>query len=332
MTQSPTPASTTEAPVKKRRVSVVIPTRERPAMLRQALASIRALEGPDLEFEICLADNACSAENRQIGEEFGVKYIEAPGKGSSIPRNAALKAATCEYITFLDDDDVYLPGHIRPHIDMLEANPELDGVVGQVIYTDNALRPSGAPHPGEAPGTDIDMKRKMLSGWFPQIGTLVARARCRERYGWFDSKLIGGQDLDWLIRFARQSKMGYVHVPCIYFRLRTSGTYDKLQFKRIGFDRRVFLRHAIPEWRIWRSPSEFLNAYWGTMYHYFIYFSARAAHRAEVGDRIGALRAVAICAWIFPLRTIWHAVRPKPIRRGIVGALSPRRGSVVHKL
>ena len=41
----------------QRRVSVVVPTCNRPAFLREALASIRALEGPDLAFEIIVGDN-----------------------------------------------------------------------------------------------------------------------------------------------------------------------------------------------------------------------------------------------------------------------------------
>ena len=38
-------------------VSVVTPTKNRAELLRSALASVGALEGPDLEFEIIVAEN-----------------------------------------------------------------------------------------------------------------------------------------------------------------------------------------------------------------------------------------------------------------------------------
>jgi GT2 family glycosyltransferase len=45
-------------------VSVVIPTRDRDDLLAEALASVRALEGPDLRLQILVADNGSSARTR----------------------------------------------------------------------------------------------------------------------------------------------------------------------------------------------------------------------------------------------------------------------------
>ena len=44
-------------PAPRPTVSVVVPTCNRASLLREALASIRALEGPDLTFEIIVGDN-----------------------------------------------------------------------------------------------------------------------------------------------------------------------------------------------------------------------------------------------------------------------------------
>src|SRR5262249_34178611 len=133
------------------------------------------------------------------------------------------------------------------------------------------LVPKGLPWPQEAPGEGADLLRKMLSGFFPQIGTTVARAHVRETFGEFDEGLIGGQDLDWLLRISRRHKLGYVAIPCLLFRGRPDGTYDSLQLRRAGYDRKVFFRHAIPEWRIWSSPRDFMRAYAGTLMHFYQY-------------------------------------------------------------
>ena len=176
------------------------------------------------------------------------------------------------------------------------------------------------------------MLREMLSGWFPQIGTTVARASIREKIGYFDLALLGGQDLDWLLRIARRRTLGFASVTCILFRQRAPGSYDTLQYRRIAFDRRVFLRHAVPEWKIWTSPIAFARAYSRTMRHFYEYFSEVSEQRAQRGERAGALRAAWIATTVFPLRALGDLVlRTTPLRRGVLGAFGPSGASLAHK-
>ena len=107
----------------QRKVSVIVPTCDRPALLRQALKSIRALEGPDLTFEILVGDNGSVPETAAVADEFGAIYLKTATRGASASRNVGLRAATGEYLAFLDDDDVWLAGNIRPHLKLLDANP-----------------------------------------------------------------------------------------------------------------------------------------------------------------------------------------------------------------
>src|SRR5690606_1902121 len=109
-------------------VSVIIGTRNRPDTLRVALASIRALEGPDLTFEILVGDNGTTPETPQVVEEFGGVYGRTETYGCAAARNVAMRKVTGEFVAFLDDDDAWLPGHIRPHIAALDADPQLEGV------------------------------------------------------------------------------------------------------------------------------------------------------------------------------------------------------------
>ena len=104
----------------KPKVSVIVPTCDRPALLRQALASIRALEAPDLTFEILVGDNGSDRETPAVAEEFGAVYLKALTRGPSAARNVGLRAATGHFVAFLDDDDVWLPGNVRPHIAQLD--------------------------------------------------------------------------------------------------------------------------------------------------------------------------------------------------------------------
>jgi glycosyltransferase involved in cell wall biosynthesis len=313
-----------------RKVSVIVPTCDRPALLREALASIRALEGPDLFFEILVGDNGRAPETPGVAEEFGAVYLKAPTIGPSAARNVGLRAATGEYLAFLDDDDVWLSGNLRPHMALLDLNPALDAVIGQVIYTDPHLVPFvGPPYPKDAPGNGNQLLKRMLSGFFPQIGTTLARMLVRREIGEFDQTLIGGEDLDWLLRIARQHRLGFVATPCIFFRGRPSGSHDAIQHQRISYDRRVFFRHGLREWHIWNSPLDFANAYAGTVAGYFWYYVDAATERANRGDRRAALRAVASAFSILPLRALYHLIGPRPLRKAFWACIFPWRGKSI---
>jgi hypothetical protein len=165
----------------------------------------------------------------------------------------------------------------------------------------------------------------MLSGFFPQIGTTLARMRVRRDIGEFDEALIGGEDLDWLLRIARRHRLGFVATPCLLFRGRPPGSFDAVQRRRISYDRRVFLRHALREWHIWKSPLDFSKAYAGTLMHFYGYFVAAAVERAERGQRCAALRAIASAVSIFPFRGVYHLIAPRPLRKALWASLVPWR-------
>jgi glycosyltransferase involved in cell wall biosynthesis len=306
-------------PSAPRIVSVAVPTRNRADTLRQALASIRAIEGPDLKFEILVGDNGTAPETKAVTEEFGGIYLRADD-GCGPGRNAGLRVATGEFIAFLDDDDVFLPGNIRPHLAMLDANPKLDAVIGQLIATDPNLENHEPARPEKHPGEGKDLTRALLGGFFPQMGTTVARASTLKTDGLFDESLVYGQDLDWQLRIARRGAMGYTHTPCILFRGRKSHAYDAMALARAGYDRRVFLRHALPEWRLWRSPMEFFRAYTRNIQFFYWYFLFVAGQEADRGDKKKAWASVAGAFYVFPFRASIHLLtRPRFRKAFLVG-------------
>ncbi|MGJ4892945.1 glycosyltransferase family 2 protein [Bradyrhizobium sp. HKCCYLS3077] len=300
----------------RKTVSVVVPTNNRPALLREALASIRAVEQDDIFFEILVGDNGTSPETREIAEAFGAKYLHTSVNGSAAARNIALKAATSEYVAFLDDDDLWTSNHIRRHLQLLASMPELGMVVGQIINTDPQRQPIYGPWPPHVPEGGALVKL-MLSGYFPQIGATVVKTSVREAIGLFDERLIGGQDWDWQLRIARRFGVGFVPEPCVLFRQRPTGHYDELQTKRVAFARRIFFRHAVPEWRLWSSPIDFARSYFETMQHFFYYFVETALFRARNGERAAALKAIWRAFAIFPTRATRSLLSDSPLRDAI---------------
>jgi glycosyltransferase involved in cell wall biosynthesis len=133
--------------IKAPMVSVVVPTRDRPALLREALQSIRALERDGVSFEIIVGDNGTSTDTRLIAEAFDAVYLHTSKNGSAAARNIAMRAATAKYIAFLDDDDIWTSNHIHGHLKLLAANSQVEMVVGQIINTDPQRQPIYGPWP-----------------------------------------------------------------------------------------------------------------------------------------------------------------------------------------
>lgn len=303
-------------------VSVIVPTRDRPALLREALASIRALETDAVAFEILVGDNGNDPASRAAAEAYGAIWMKVERAGAGAARNAGLKAATGKFIAFLDDDDVWLPTNVVNHLALLRAQPELEAVFGQIVTTDMDLKASGEPWPQRGVAGDT-LVAEMLSGYYPQLGGTFVCAGVAKDVGLFDETLMGDQDWDWQLRLARRRKTGFTPTPSVLFRQRPPGSFDKLRLTRLGFARKVFLRHALPEWRVFGTPLALMKSYTLTMRQYFDYFVEAAVARSAEGDRGGTLAAIGGAFRVFPGRTIFHLALKPRLRGAALGVVTP---------
>ena len=107
-------------------VSVVVATYRRRDSLKRALVSLFRQTYNNLEI-LLVDDNADPVWNRRVRRiaESGaaksgcrVVYIQnEKNLGSAASRNAGIQAAKGRYVTFLDDDDVYLPDKIKRQLE-----------------------------------------------------------------------------------------------------------------------------------------------------------------------------------------------------------------------
>lgn len=304
-------------------VSVIVPTKDRCGLLREALASVRALEGDDLRLEVIVADNGSVDDTAVVAAEHGAVLVRTDTPGAAAARNAGMRAATGDYLAFLDDDDIWLPGNLRPHLALLASRPELDAVVGQVQLADERLDWRSAPYPTSMPG-DGDVFASFLSG-YPQIGATVARASVRETVGEFDESLLGSQDWDWHLRLALRHRVGFVAVPSVLFRQRQTGTYDDLGWRRLGYFRRVFWSNARRAGARRPPPRALARMYIAHSGPFYLGFVQSAQLQAGRGDRAGARRALWRGLRASPLHFTRDALRPGPLWPALTAAFLPRR-------
>lgn len=111
-------------------VSVVIPTYKRPkAYLSRAVLSVCNQSYRNLE--IIIVDDSTAAfplrdENeayiRSLNDERIIYLQNETNCGGSLSRNRGIFASSGKYITFLDDDDEYLPCKVERQVQFMEAN------------------------------------------------------------------------------------------------------------------------------------------------------------------------------------------------------------------
>ena len=101
-------------------ITVILPTCDRPDLVGRALASVLAQAG--VEFEVALVDSNHRTppvrDNPALAALLAdprVRVIEPQPhpRNASEARNAGIAAARGEWITYLDDDDVYLAGKMQ---------------------------------------------------------------------------------------------------------------------------------------------------------------------------------------------------------------------------
>jgi glycosyltransferase involved in cell wall biosynthesis len=101
-------------------VSVVMPTWNRPDVLRTALADLRAQTYPNVE--VIVVNNAGLPVGDVVAEFPGTQLIDrAVNSGNpTLPRNDGFARSRGEFVTFLDDDDFFFPDHVATNVDALE--------------------------------------------------------------------------------------------------------------------------------------------------------------------------------------------------------------------
>ena len=112
------------------KVSVIVPTHNRPHFLGRTIDSLLAQTYRHTEVVVVddnSPDSPARADTQALMKKYenndNVIYIQnEKSLGGGPARNAGIAVATGDYVTFLDDDDVYLPEKIDTQLSFMLAN------------------------------------------------------------------------------------------------------------------------------------------------------------------------------------------------------------------
>jgi LmbE family N-acetylglucosaminyl deacetylase/glycosyltransferase involved in cell wall biosynthesis len=200
-------------------VSVVVRTRNRPALVREALESLRAQTARPAQV-VLVNDGGASVAGLSavFGDAFLLVIEEPPGRGGrSHAANRGVSLAGQDLVGFLDDDDLCYPDHLERLLRAHRSGPE------PVVYSDAATveyrrrEESWEPvHRTLQYSLDFDPELLLLANYIPLHTLLMPRALFTGAGG-FDETLEYSEDWDFLIRLSFETSFRHVRaVTCEY--------------------------------------------------------------------------------------------------------------------
>lgn len=213
----------------KPKVSVIIPTYNRAAKVRNAIESVLSQTFSDLEV-IVVDDGSSDDTGRILGEMFGnrIRYYAQANQGVSAARNKGIAEARGEWISFLDSDDLWEKDKVEWQLKALERFGSQCGA----CYTDarvlnypekrTLFQMAQESHRHEGiMGVNTEVLKLLVrpggAGMVLSACSLLARADLVERTGGLNPKLRYQQDTEFMFRLALLTKFCYVNRPLAWF-------------------------------------------------------------------------------------------------------------------
>lgn len=194
-------------------ISVIVPTYNRRAILKKALAALAMQTLAAERFEVIIIDDGSTDDTdamiRALDVPYRLTYHRQDRRGPAAARNKGIRLSTGELIVFIDSDIVvtkpFLDAHLRVHSGSRGLDDGPRDVIGHgpVIHTDNLDDPTAATM------TVTDISRAFFA-----TGNVSLRKEHLVAAGMFDEEFVeyGWEDLELGLRL-RKLGLRAVQVP-----------------------------------------------------------------------------------------------------------------------
>ncbi|KQY60339.1 hypothetical protein ASD11_12870 [Aeromicrobium sp. Root495] len=200
-------------------VTAVVPTHRRPELMRAAVQSILSQDyaGP---IEVVVVFDACEAElpDVELAADRTLRaVVNERTRGLAGARNAGILAASHDFVAFLDDDDVWLPGKLAAQMPLFEAHPQAR-LVGTASRFDDGRRGHDRLAPSDLI-THGDLVEDRITA-LHSSSFVFRRAALVGEIGLIDEELPRGygEDTDVLLRASAVADIPLVNRPLVSVR------------------------------------------------------------------------------------------------------------------
>ena len=193
------------------KVSAIITTRNRCDLLEHAIRSVCAQTVKDIE---CIVVDDASVDETQKRYEHDprIVYVRIDAKdshGGNYARNQGLARATGEFVSFLDDDDEWLPEKIEKQLALYEQHPNSVIFCGRNFKKVNGgtVQSLQVIPPQKFSG---NLSRLICTTYVTSTSCLFFPKRLLDQIGNFDEKLTFWQEYELCIRLAQVAEFHFV--------------------------------------------------------------------------------------------------------------------------
>jgi len=198
------------------KVSVVIPVYNGEAFVAAAINS--ALTQQYENIEIIVVNDLSTDNTLTVLEAFSdqIRVINNnENKGASFSRNQGIKAATGDYIAFLDADDIWFPNKLNRQLGALASHPECSfsyGLVKVQAITEEHDEVLNSQDKDFCPIKIRNLRDVFKSPYFSTSTIIIAKKLCND-IGFFREDLNTAEDIDFCLKAAVISDMVEVSTP-----------------------------------------------------------------------------------------------------------------------
>lgn len=198
-------------------ISVIIPTYKRSKNLTKAIDSVLIEEG---DFEVIVVDdNDPDSEYRKENEILLKKYSKnkkfkyikhEKNKNGAAARNTGIRIAKGEYITFLDDDDLFCNGRIAA-IEKILIKEKPDFICTGILIKKNGIAEKTIIPNVNKSNRELQIELLNQKSFFGSGSNIICKKEIVDKINGFDESFIRNQDIEFVIRVLDHAK----NVRCI---------------------------------------------------------------------------------------------------------------------
>jgi glycosyltransferase involved in cell wall biosynthesis len=191
--------------------SVIMPAYRAPRTIRPAVASVLAQTLSDLE--LIVVDDGSGDETPDVVREIAatddrVRLIGQENAGTAAARNTGIRASAGANVSFLDNDDVWLPGYLESVRSGLADHPEAGLAYADSWAFDDRTKyvhrittlQDNPPVESVAPAPEL--LRALIRINFITASSVTLTREAIDRVGPFEVDLSGSDDWDMWLRIA----------------------------------------------------------------------------------------------------------------------------------
>jgi glycosyltransferase involved in cell wall biosynthesis len=105
------------------RISVVIPTYNRPETLERLLIQLAAQTMPPAEFEVVVVDDGSRTAMPQVTVPYRLTVLQQQNRGAAAARHLGAETAVADVVLFIDDDMAVPPAWLSEHARLHAGDP-----------------------------------------------------------------------------------------------------------------------------------------------------------------------------------------------------------------